>query len=146
MARHPKPRRWKPKNPEKYRGDLTRIIARSSWEIKFMNWCDSNTSVIEWSSEETIIPYISPLDGKPHRYFLDFRVKIKNNSGEIKTYMIEIKPKVQTLPPVAPKKKTKTFVEAVKTYAVNTSKWKAAKKYAEDRGSEFLILTEDNLF
>jgi len=51
----------------KIRGDLRRIIYRSLWERKFMVYCDTNNSIIEWGSEEVIIPYLSPWDGRVHK-------------------------------------------------------------------------------
>jgi hypothetical protein len=63
----------------------------------------------------------------------------------LKTYLIEIKPESQTLPPVPPKKKTKRFIQEVMTYGKNQAKWKAATEYAKDRGWEFMILTEKHL-
>ena len=82
------------KIPNKYSGDPTNVVYRSSWELKFMNWCDNNSSVLSWSSEETIVPYRSPIDMKLHRYFLDFKIKVNSNDG-IKTYLVEIKPSSQ---------------------------------------------------
>jgi len=29
-----------------------------------MKWCDNTSSVEEWGSEEIIIPYVSPVDGR----------------------------------------------------------------------------------
>lgn len=137
--------KYKLKNPGKYEGDPTMIIYRSSWELKFLNWCDSNDNVISFSSEETIIPYVCPTDNRAHRYFVDFKVKIKNKNNEVKTYLVEIKPYKQTLPPVPPQRKTKQFITEVMTWGKNEAKWKAAKKYAEHRGWEFIILTEKEL-
>jgi hypothetical protein len=88
--------------PEKYTGDTSNIIMRSSWETKFAIWCDKNPQIIKWSSEETIVPYVSPIDGKTHRYFIDFKIQTASK----KTYLVEIKPMKQTLPPEG-KKKTK---------------------------------------
>ena len=82
--------RFHPQNPGKYKGDLQNIIYRSSWELKFMQWCDRNPNVIEYASEEFCIPYLSPIDGRVHRYFPDFIMKVKEQSGEIKKYIIEI--------------------------------------------------------
>ena len=70
--------RYRPSNPRKYKGDPTNVIYRSSWELKFMKWCDLNESVMEWQSEEFAIPYKHPIDGRFHRYFPDFLVRIKN--------------------------------------------------------------------
>lgn len=138
-------RKFIPKNPEKYAGDPTCIIMRSSWETKFALWCDSNPAVIKWHSEETIVPYISPIDNRPHRYFIDFRVKIKDKSGAVKEYLVEIKPFSQTIPPVPPSRKTARFLKEVQTWGVNDAKWKAARRFAKDRGLEFIILTENEL-
>lgn len=146
MSRYPEPRLWVPKFPEKYMGDYTNIVARSSWEIKFMNWCDNNSSVIKWHSEQTVVPYRCATDGKLHRYFLDFRVQVINKHEQLKTYLVEIKPDVQCKPPVYKGKQTKRYITESLTYAKNQSKWKAATQYALDRGWEFIILTEKHLF
>jgi len=137
--------RFRPTNPKKYKGDLSEIVYRSSWELKFMKWCDSNDSVLEWGSEITVIPYRSPVDNKIHRYFVDFYIKVKDRSGNIKKYLIEIKPEKLTKPPPIPKKKTKRFIEEVFMYGTNQAKWKQANEYCLDRGWQFLVLTEKDL-
>ena len=91
---------FKPTKPRKYKGDVNNIICRSSWEAKFCNYCDINENIIEWGSEEFWIPYRSPLDNRVHRYFPDFLIKIKESTGIIKTYVIEVKPRKQTRPPI----------------------------------------------
>jgi len=121
-------------------GDPSNIIMRSSWETRFAIWCDKNPQIEKWSSEETVVPYVSPIDGRPHRYFVDF--KIRTSSG--KTYLVEIKPKKQTLPPEGTRK-TKQYLTEVSTYLVNQAKWEYAKRYAKERNWEFVIITEDNL-
>jgi hypothetical protein len=110
-----------------------------------MNWADNNSSILKWSSEETIVWYISPMDMKPHRYFLDFKITVKSNTG-IKTYLVEIKPFAQTQLPKKPSKQTRRYLQEASTYMVNQAKWKAATTYANDRGYEFVILTEHHLF
>lgn len=137
--------RFRPTNPKKYKGDLSEIVYRSSWELKFMKWCDTNDSVLEWGSEITVIPYRSPVDNKIHRYFVDFYIKVKDRSGNIKKYLIEIKPEKLTKPPPIPKKKTKRFIEEVFMYGTNQAKWKQANEYCLDRGWQFLVLTEKDL-
>ena len=138
--------RFHPQNPGKYKGDVQNIIYRSSWELKFMQWCDRNPNVIEYASEEFCIPYLSPIDGRVHRYFPDFIMKVKEQSGEIKKYIIEIKPKKQTIPPIqTSKKRNKTFINEVKTYVVNEAKWKAAEEWCKDHLLEFMVITEDQL-
>jgi hypothetical protein len=103
-----------PRNPQKYIGDASRIFYRSSWEKKCMVFFDNNPSILKWSSEETVVPYISPVDNRPHRYFLDFTVMFKTRTGEIKRAIVEVKPAAQTKPPVN-RKKTQRYLEEVKT-------------------------------
>lgn len=137
--------KYKPSYPKKYKGDPNNIICRSSWERKFCRWCDLNENIISWGSEEFFIPYVSPLDNRVHRYFPDFIIKVKETDGKIKTYVIEVKPKKQTVPPVKKSRVTKSYIYETKTYAVNQSKWKAAKEWCDDRLIEFKIITEDEL-
>jgi hypothetical protein len=138
--------RFHPQNPEKYKGDYKNIIYRSSWEIKFMRYCDRNPNILEWGSEEFFIPYLDPTTNKVRRYFPDFFIKVKTSSNEIKRYVIEVKPKRQTVPPQqTPKKRQKTFINEVMTYEKNIAKWKAAREFCEDRRIEFKIITEDDL-
>lgn len=138
-------RLYRPKHPDKYTGDPTNIIMRSSWETKFAVWCDTNPSVVSWASEETIIPYKCHTDGRIHRYFVDFKIKVKQTDGSVKTYLIEIKPAAQTAPPVFPGKKTRRFITESFTFIKNQSKWKAADEWCKDRGYEFKIITEREL-
>ena len=77
--------------PEKYSGDPTAIIMRSSWETRFALWCDRNPSVIKWKSEETIVPYRCPTDDRLHRYFVDFQIQVRQKDGLFKTFLIEVK-------------------------------------------------------
>ena len=137
--------KYKPSYPEKYKGDPTNIIYRSLWERKFCVYCDLNENIIEWQSEEKCIPYRSPIDGKIHRYFPDFLIKVKESNGSIKKYVIEIKPKKQTIPPIKPQRQTKRYISEVYEYAKNQSKWEAAKDWCADRGYEFKIITENEL-
>lgn len=127
-------------------GDPTNIIYRSLWERRFMVFCDIKDAIVEWGSEELFIPYKSPIDGRMHRYFVDFLIKTKNKNGHNETRLIEIKPKKQCQPPDKPSRKTKRFINEVKTWAINSAKWDAAKEYAENRGWKFQIITEDTLF
>jgi hypothetical protein len=137
--------RFTPKNPQKYIGDHTNIIYRSSWECKVMAWLDGNDSILSWSSEELIIPYVSPVDNKVHRYFPDFLVKFKTGNGQNKTMLIGVKPKKQTVQPVIRKRVTKQYITEVTTYAVNQAKWKAAEEFCLDRGWQFMLMTEDHI-
>ncbi len=133
------------RNKKKYMGDHNNVVYRSSWELKFLAWCDNNPSVVEFSSEEIVIPYKSPVDGKYHRYFVDCFVKVKDKDGNIKSYLIEIKPKKQTKEPEQQRRVTKRYITEVTTWGVNQAKWKAATEYCLDRNWEFKLITEDHL-
>lgn len=137
---------FKPINPQKYKGNVNNIIFRSGWELKFMNDLDKLTDVIEWSSEEFFIPYRDPMSGRTRRYFPDFRVKVRDkNTGKIRTIVIEIKPRSQVIGPKAQKRKTKKYITEVYTYAVNQSKWDAARKYCQAKGWDFEVVDEFQL-
>lgn len=126
-------------------GDPTNIIYRSSWELKFMKWCDTSINVLSYSSEETIIPYRCATDNRLHRYFVDFRIQIKNKNNEIKTYLIEVKPLGQTVQPKYPGRQTKRYITESLVFIKNQSKWKYAEEYCKDRGWVFMIITEKDL-
>ena len=134
-----------PSNPQKYKGDWKNIICRSSWERRFCKWCDTNENIISWASEEFCIPYVSPTDNRVHRYFPDYLVKVKETNGSIKTYVVEVKPKKQTVPPKQPKRQTKSYLYECVTYSINQAKWKAAREWCADRKIEFKIITENEL-
>lgn len=137
--------KFRSKNPGKYKGDINNIVYRSLWELRFMKWCDLNDSVQEWGSETVIVPYVSPVDRKPHRYYVDFYIKVKNKTGNIQKYLIEIKPERFTKPPEIPQRKTKKFIDEVFQYGVNEAKWKAAFEFCQDRNMKFMVLTEKDL-
>jgi hypothetical protein len=134
-------RKFTPIFPEKYTGDPTNIIMRSSWETRFASWCDKNPSVLKWSSEETVIPYRCPTDNRIHRYFVDFKITVSTG----KTYIIEVKPAAQTQPPIYPGRQTQRYITESLTFMKNQAKWEAAIEFAKDRGWEFKIITEKEL-
>jgi hypothetical protein len=134
---------WQSENT--FKDTFAQYIQRSTLELRFMKWCDESTNVIQYGSEEFFIPYRSPVDNKTHRYFPDFLIKIQEQSGEIKTYLIEIKPQRQTVQPKTPKRKTKNWLYEMKTYSVNQAKWTAAEEWCRSRGIEFKIVTEKEL-
>tara|TARA_B100000497_G_C7542297_1_gene328174 strand:+ start:164 stop:616 length:453 start_codon:yes stop_codon:yes gene_type:complete len=144
--------KYKPQHPEKYKGDPTKIIYRSLWERKFMVYCDTNINILQWASEEVIIPYRDPTSGKNRRYFPDFWIKMKTKDDTIECSLIEVKPKKQLKAPDQSKKyNTPTgrlstkYVREVKTYAVNMAKFDAAKEFCADRKWSWKILTEEHL-
>lgn len=137
--------RFIPKNRHKYIGNADNIIFRSSWERRIMSYLDEQSSILEWSSEEIVIPYVSPIDSRYHRYFVDFFVKAKTRDGKIKTMLWEVKPASQTQEPEKRKRISKQYITEVMRWGVNEAKWKAATEYCLDRGWEFKILTEKDL-
>ena len=130
--------KFRPQNPKKYKGDYTKIIYRSGWELKFMNYLDRQPEVISWSSEEVIIPYKSPIDNRFHRYYPDFWVK--THKGES---LIEIKPKRQTQPPKENPKHRRRYLKEVKTWGINSAKFAAAEQFCKSKGWEWRIITDD---
>ena len=137
--------KFKPYNINKYVGNPTNIVYRSLWELKFMRYLDSNENIIEWGSEEIAIPYMSPLDRRIHRYFVDFYVKYKDKNNQINTMLVEIKPAVQVKEPVKKAKATKKYIAELRTYGVNTAKWEAAQRFCAERKWQFKIMTEKEL-
>ena len=134
-----------PRNPEKYIGNVNNIVYRSSWELKFMQWCDRNPSILSYGSEEIKIKYFDPVKQRVRHYFPDFIIKVKEQSGEIKKYLIEIKPKKQTVPPKERSRVTKSYLNEVYTYTTNQAKWKAAEEFCKDNMIGFRLITEDDL-
>ena len=134
---------YRPVNVEKYLGDPSKVRFLSSWELRFMDFCDKNPNVLKWGSEEFKIPYMNPIKKKVCNYFPDFIVKYKNAAGEIQTVVIEIKPSSQD--PNRVSKKKPTTYDAVQM-VINQAKWTAAKAFCESHGITFQILTEKNMF
>jgi hypothetical protein len=126
--------KFSPKNTNKYLGDPTNIWYRSLWERRVMVHLDDNPSVIEWSNEEIIIPYLSPIDNSWHRYFPDFFVRVRNKTGIS-----------ESVPPQKKTKITRSYIKEVVTWGVNEAKWKAAVEYCKDRNWKFRVITEDDL-
>jgi len=139
--------KYRPHNPQKYGGDVSNIVYRSSYELKFMQYCDLTESVNSWKSEEFWIPYRSPLDGKTHRYFPDFFLKYKDKDGKTRNMVVEIKPaKDLKEPQTNPTRRTKSWAYSVKMWTINQAKWAAAKEWCADHNYEFKIMTEKELF
>lgn len=137
--------KFSPKNVNKYLGDPTNIWYRSLWERRVMVHLDGNPNVVEWSNEEIVIPYLSPVDNKWHRYFPDFFARIRNRNGLLEAMILEVKPKSQSVPPTPKKRITKQYINEVMTWGVNEAKWKAATEYCKDRKWSFKVITEEDL-
>ena len=143
-----------PENPNKVilvenQQNNGRIEYRSSWERQFMVWLDVTENVLRWASEPFAIPYIKPTDYKEHRYYIDFYMETKNTKGGVTKYLIEVKPKHETVPPVPPKSKTEksmmNYQKRITTYQVNQAKWESARAFCKKNGLEFMIITEEEL-
>jgi len=133
--------KYKIKKPEKYAGNTNSVVYRSLWEKQAFKWCENNPKVKMWNSEEVVVPYKSTVDKKLHRYFVDLLIQLENKE----TYLIEIKPKNQTIPPKKRSRKTKKYINEVITYAKNQDKWEAATQFAEHKGWKFQVWTEETL-
>lgn len=133
--------KYRVKNISKYEGDPTKCVYRSMWERQVFRWCDDNPSILKWSSEETVVPYRCRTDKKVHRYFVDLKIKTKDNQ----TWLIEIKPDKETKEPKKRNTKSRQYMNEVMTYVKNQSKWEAAKEYAEVRGWKFQVWTEKTI-
>ena len=132
--------RFVPKNPEKYLGDPSRIIFRSSWEVKLFKWLDMTPAVLQWASEEFSIPYLHPFKNKVAQYYPDALVIYKDKFGNLKKEIVEIKPYKETV--LTPKASDSDKI----ALAVNQAKWKAAADFAAKQGMSFRVITEKTLF
>lgn len=132
--------RFIPQNPQKYVGNVNNVLFRSSWELAFFKWLDQSAAVVRWGSEELAIPYISPLDMRPHRYFPDIIILYKHKDGSLRKEIVEVKPYSQTVP--TPKMSDRDKQALV----VNEAKWKAAAIWAESQGAKFRVITEKTMF
>lgn len=138
---------FKPINPSKYRGNPTNIVYRSSWELRLMSYFDTKKEVVWWQSEESPIAYICPTDGRRHRYYPDFVIGTADVTGKITITMIEVKPKKETIEPVRKKGgHEEKFIREVMKWGKNSAKWEAAREVCKDRGWNFLIMTEEQIF
>ena len=138
--------KFTPDNPSKYMGDVDNIVYRSGWERRAMKYFDVNPGVLQWASEEVIIPYYDTATKKVRRYFPDFLIKVKDKNGQTKTHLIEVKPSKDLRPPVGGKgKKKSTVLYEMKTYQMNRDKFASARKRCDDRNIIFDIWTEKHL-
>jgi len=139
--------KYKVKNRSKYVGDVDNVVYRSSWERRFMVYADTSKKVIQWNSEELVIPYVSPVDGKVHRYFPDFWIEVLEEGGTTNKIVIEVKPKGQCKPPTMGKtaKSKYRYLRELKVWKVNEAKWDSCKNFCDDNQWQFKILTEDHL-
>jgi hypothetical protein len=133
--------KFNPKNLGKYEGDWRRIEYRSLWERQVFRFCDDNDAIVRWSSEEVVVPYRCKTDNRVHRYFVDLKITFKNGD----TYLVEIKPKKETIEPKKRATKSKGYLTEVLKYVKNISKWESADEYAKQRGWKFEVWTEETI-
>ena len=134
------------KNPEKYCGKKNPRYL-SSYELKTFKFLDNHSSVIKWGAETIVVPYYNPVKKRKARYMVDIYVKYQDKDGNIIEELLEIKPKAQAKRPVKRgRKKISTFQQEELTYATNIAKWQAAEKFANERGWNFRVITEDDIY
>ena len=142
---------YKCQYPDKYIGNKPPTY-RSSWEYRCFYFADNNINIIKWASELIIIPYFSVVDNKTHKYITDMYMEIRQKDGQIKKYVVEIKPESQHYknPPKPPKRKTSkslaNYNHILETQKINECKWKAAEAFCHKYGYEFKIITEKDIF
>ena len=127
------------KNPEKYMGKRSPTY-RSSWEFAFMNFCDNNPAVLNWTSESVKIPYYNPVSGKNTIYVPDFLIVYVDANQKQHTEVVEIKPSTETTMESARSYRDKLSV------AINMAKWAAADNWARANNMRFRVVTEYDIF
>lgn len=147
MARNYNQGRYVLKNPQKCINGTNDVRYLSSYELECWKWADTNENVVRWGAETVVVPYYSSVKGRKSRYIVDMYLEYIDKQGIRRKALCEIKPFVYTKKPKdSNKKKKETLIQEQLTWVTNNEKWQAAKKYAEDRGWEFRILTEKQIF
>ena len=113
---------------------------RSSWEFAFMNFCDNNPAVLNWTSESIKIPYFNPVSGKNTIYVPDFLIVYVDSNQKQHTEVVEVKPSTETTMESARSYRDKLSV------AINMAKWAAADSWARANGMRFRVVTEFDIF
>jgi hypothetical protein len=126
-------------NPEKYVG-TRKPRYRSSWELSFMVFLDTNSSVMQWASESISIPYRNPVTGKQSIYVPDFLITYRDKTNQLKAELVEIKPAGQSVITENMKSRDRAVV------AINYAKWAQAQKWAQRNGLTFRVITEKDMF
>jgi hypothetical protein len=131
---------YKVKNPEKYVGGKDPTY-RSSWEYTFMLFCDNNPSIQQWASEPLQIPYRDPLTGKQTVYVPDFLIVYTDAKRKKHVEMVEIKPANQML-----KEKVGKNPYNQAQFVKNQVKWAAAGAWCKNKGIQFRVINEHDIF
>ena len=145
--------KYQPQHPEKYIGDAYNIIYRSSWELKFCQYCDLNAKILKWSSESVKIEYWNPVLKKTQNYYPDYYILVAQPDGSEQKWLIEIKPSSQYQLDKKPEmkgritdKKLKEYNDKLKMWIVNRAKFEAAVRFSEGIGYKFGAIDEKFLF
>lgn len=140
---------FNPVNKDKYIGDYTKIIYRSTYEYRFCKFCDDSPDILTWASEPFAIKYFDPVKNKLREYYTDFFIKYRKGDVD-KSFLVEVKPKAKLHRPIFEGnqtiKKLKSFNYEMAEYITNKAKMGAAKTYSENMGYQFMVVTEDFLF
>lgn len=137
-------------NPNKYLGDLTKVIFRSSYEETFFRELDLDPAVICWVAEppEFKIKYYHPIKKRWASYFPDAMCVKMHGDKKIKC-LIEIKPKSKLKMPVKTKttdsKKIASFNRRMAEFSVIDAKRKSAVDYCRMKGMIYVFITEDTV-
>jgi hypothetical protein len=142
---------YKIQNPMKYIGNPSEIVYRSSWEYKFMTYCDLNTGVLKWGSEVFKIQYVDRL-GQNRIYIPDFYLETKNeqHDGLMNRFLVEVKPEKEIREPTIPngnisEKKLKSLEYEIGVWQKNKYKWAYAMDWCKNRDIKFWLVTEEHL-
>lgn len=140
-------------NREKYIGSynwVSKTITKenpkykSSWEERVMTFLDNNKKVIKWGYEIINIPYF--MNGKTHKYFLDFYVEVYDKNNIVKKYLLEVKPFKAVKIPKKPRnnntKAMRRYLYERRQYVQNSNKWNSANAFCIRKGLQFIVLTE----
>lgn len=127
------------KNPDKYIGKKQPTY-RSSWELRFMQFCDDNPAVIQWASEAIHVNYRNPFTKKNTIYVPDFLIVYVDKNGVRHGEVIEIKPTKETTMEAAKSARDKAAV------VLNMCKWQAAQAFCAQQGLKFRVVNENDIF
>lgn len=91
-------------------------------------------------SEEIKIPYFNPVKRKPANYYPDFYIELTDKNGNKRKELLEIKPSSQIQENL--KENTYAKLQRITNYA----KWQAAVQWCNERGINFRLIDEHQIF
>ena len=154
-----------PKNKDKVLKLNTQggVYYRSSWEKKIMTWLDLNEKIVKWGAECLRIPYQmthmvnGDMKVKEHSYFPDFYYELRLENNTTRYVVAEVKPKADyndaimfsegrfTVPENTTLKKLQSLEYKFKMAQKNAEKWETMIRWCENKGYNFIVITEDTL-